>query len=153
MSDVNNIIHPQDYYMAAILTRSGLWRVSYGEDPSLTHEQILANQPAKYERMLPGNPKPGDYKLMNVAPYKIHQRCAEKMRVGKILLAADAAHLVNPFGGMGLTGGIVDVAGLTQCLVGIERGWAGEEILDRYCEVRRGKWRDFINPISSDNFL
>ncbi|CAG8983900.1 hypothetical protein HYALB_00005540 [Hymenoscyphus albidus] len=148
MSDINNIIHPQDYYMAAILTRAGLWRVSYGEDPSFTHEQVLANQPAKYERMLPGNPKPGDYQLMNVAPYRIHQRCAEKMRVGKILLAADAAHLVNPFGGLGLTGGIVDVDGLAQCLEGIEGGCCGEEILER-----RVSKRDPVDPFKDDPFL
>ncbi|KAG9233645.1 putative monooxygenase [Amylocarpus encephaloides] len=152
-SDINNIIHPEDYYMAAIISKDGMWRVSYGEDPSFTIEQVRANQPIKFERMLPGNPKPSDYKITNVGPYRIHQRCAESFRVGKITLAADAAHLVNPFGGMGLTGGIVDVGGLAECLIGIEKGLANDDILDKYSEIRIQKWKDYINPISSDNFL
>ena len=139
--------------MAAIISKDGMWRVSYGEDPKLNIDEVRANQPIKFERMLPGNPKPGDYKLTNVGPYRIHQRCAESFRVGRITLAADAAHLVNPFGGMGLTGGIVDVGGLAECLVGIDRGLADEDILDKYSEKRIEKWRDYINVISSDNFL
>lgn len=39
MSDINNIIHPEDYYMAAIITRDGLWRVSVG------HLQIKLSSP------------------------------------------------------------------------------------------------------------
>jgi 2-polyprenyl-6-methoxyphenol hydroxylase-like FAD-dependent oxidoreductase len=151
--DINFIIHPTDYYMAAKITTDGLWRVSYGEDTNLTAEEVIAHQPAKYERMLPGNPKLGDYKLLNVGPYKIHQRCAEHLRVGRVLLAADAAHLCNPFGGMGLTGGIVDVGGLAECLEGIATGVADDKILDLYDSVRKAKWEDVINPISSSNFL
>ncbi|CZS98302.1 related to monooxygenase [Rhynchosporium graminicola] len=151
--DVNFVIDPVDYYLAAKLTTDGLWRVSYGEDTSLTPEQVIAHQPAKYERMLPGNPKPGSYKLMNVGPYRIHQRCAPSFRVGRVLLAADAAHLCNPFGGLGLTGGLVDVGGLAQCLEGIARGFAGDGVLDLYSSVRRNIWATIIDPISSENFL
>lgn len=151
--DINFIIDPTDYYMAAKITTDGLWRVSYGEDTNLTAEEVIAHQPAKYERMLPGNPKPGDYKLLNVGPYKIHQRMAPSFRVGRVLLAADAAHLCNPFGGMGLTGGLVDVGGLAECLEGIAAGVAEDAILDLYDEVRRKKWEDVINPISSSNFI
>jgi 2-polyprenyl-6-methoxyphenol hydroxylase-like FAD-dependent oxidoreductase len=139
--------------MAAKITQDGLWRVSYGEDTKLTPEEVVAHQPAKYERMLPGNPKPGDYKLLNVGPYRIDQRMALAFRVGRIMLAADAAHLCNPFGGLGLTGGLVDVGNLAECLVGIENGWADDSILTKYDEIRRQKYQEVINPISSDNFL
>src|SRR5271170_5783121 len=105
----------------------------------------------KYEAMLPGHPKPGDYKLTNCMPYKIHQRCADKFRVGNFLIAADAAHLCNPFGGMGLTGGMVDTGNLADCLIGMERGLTDEGILDRWAEVRKQKWHDIINPVSSAN--
>lgn len=113
--------------------------------------QMVARQPMKFERMLPGNPKPDQYKLMNCSPYKIHQRCAEKFRVGRFLLAADAAHLCNPWGGLGLTGGMVDAGNLADCLVGVAQGIAKESILDKYCEIRREMWHKFINPISSSN--
>jgi FAD binding domain len=101
--------------------------------------------------MLPGNPKPSDYKLMNCSPYKMHQRCADRFRVGKFLLAADAAHLCNPFGGLGLTGGMVDAGNLADCLIGIHKGLADESILDKYDEIRREMWHNVINPVSSEN--
>jgi FAD binding domain len=115
--------------------------------------QLIARQPMKYEVMLPGNPKPGDYKLTNISPYKIHQRCAEKFRVGRFLLVADAAHLCNPFGGLGLTGGMVDAGNLADCLIGLAEGIANDDILDKYDEIRRGMWHKIINPVSSDNIL
>ena len=137
----------------ARITNDGLWRVSYGDDTRLDIEQLIKNQPEKYRKILPGHPGPGEYKLVNVSPYRIHQRCAEKFRVGRFLLAADAAHLVNPFGGLGLTGGFVDVGGLAECLTGIAKGKAGDEILDKYDEVRRKIWHELLNPVSSANFL
>ena len=138
--------------MGAKITRDGLWRVSYGESADMPFEEVLKRQPWKYEMMLPGKPKRGQYRMTNCNPYRIHQRCAEKFRVGRVCLAADAAHLCNPFGGLGLTGGIVDVGGLSQCLIGIAEGKANDDILDRYDEVRRKIWHDIINPVSSSNF-
>ena len=57
----------------------------------------------------------------------------------------------NPFGGLGLTGGIVDVGGLYDCLAGIYTGQADDSILDIYCNVRRSKYNDIINPVSTSN--
>ena len=82
--------------MAARITKDGMWRVSYGEQAGLNREELTARQPLKFEQMLPGKPKPDQYKITNLSPYQTHQRCAEKIRVGRILLAADAAHLCNP---------------------------------------------------------
>ena len=59
--------------------------------------------------------------------------------------------MCNPFGGLGLTGGIVDVGGLFDCLVGIHQGKADDSILDQYTEIRRHKYSEIINPISSSN--
>jgi 2-polyprenyl-6-methoxyphenol hydroxylase-like FAD-dependent oxidoreductase len=138
--------------MAAKITPDGLYRVTYGENPGLTWEEMKARQPLKYELMLPGHPRPGDYELVMMSPYRMHQRCAPSFRVGRVLLAADAAHLCNPWGGMGITGGFVDVGGLYECLAGIWDGKADESILDLYSEKRIEKWRDVINPVSSANF-
>lgn len=73
--------------------------------------------------------------------------------MGRVLLAADAAHLCNPFGGLGLTGGLVDVGGLAECFEGIQKGVANESILDKYDEIRRKMWHEIIDPVSSSNFL
>ncbi|OJJ00801.1 hypothetical protein ASPVEDRAFT_27513 [Aspergillus versicolor CBS 583.65] len=105
------------------------------------------------------------YKIVKFSSYKVHQRLAHRMRAGRFLLAADAAHcklhpdssippsdlsLCNPFGGLGLTGGIVDVGGLYDCLSGIFPGEADESILDIYDQVRRSKYNDIVNPVSSE---
>ncbi|KAI0203686.1 FAD binding domain-containing protein [Astrocystis sublimbata] len=150
--DSSFIVHPENFFMAARISNDGLYRVTYGESPGLTWDEMRERQPWKYETMLPGHPKPEDYKMIMVSPYKMHQRCAPSFRVGRILLCADAAHLCNPWGGMGITGGFVDVGGLYDCLAGIWDGKADESILDLYSEKRIEKWKDVINPVSSGNF-
>lgn len=60
--------------MAAKISHDNLWRISYGDLPGLSDEELLARQPMKFEAILPGNPKPGDYKIVNISPYKVHQR-------------------------------------------------------------------------------
>ncbi|PVH73225.1 FAD/NAD(P)-binding domain-containing protein [Cadophora sp. DSE1049] len=149
--DANFIIDREHWHMASRITNDGLWRVTYGEKPGKTREQLFEELPAKFEAILPGHPKPEQYKVANFSPYKVHQRLAEKMRVGRFLLAADAAHLCNPFGGLGLTGGIVDVGGLFDCLIGIHNGVANDSILDKYDEIRRQKYLELIDPISTEN--
>jgi hypothetical protein len=139
--------------MAARIGKDGLYRITYGEIPGLTTEQLKERLPGKFKAMLPGHPDPDQYKVVNFSPYKIHQRLAPSMRVGRFCLAADAAHLCNPFGGMGLTGGIVDVGGLYDCLAGIYEGVADDKILDLYSQVRRQKYNDVVNPISSANIV
>jgi 2-polyprenyl-6-methoxyphenol hydroxylase-like FAD-dependent oxidoreductase len=57
--------------------------------------------------------------------------------VGKVLLAGDAAHACNPFGGMGLTGGLCDAGGLSDCLIGVLKKGCGDDLLDKYAEIRK----------------
>ena len=154
--DTQFIIDPVHWYMAARIAahedpKQSIWRISYGEKAGLSNEELLERQEMKFEQMLPGHPKPSEYKILNKSPYRVHQRCVEKMRVGRVLLAADAAHLCNPFGGMGLTGGICDVGALLQCFEGIQKGVADDSILDVYCQTQRKMWHDIINPVSKAN--
>ena len=95
-------VDPEHWSLICELDRTGLWRVSYGENEGgLTTEEYMERLPAKYEALFPG-PKPiaGKYKLMSMSPYRMNQRCAETFRKGRVVLAGDAAHLCNPFGGM-----------------------------------------------------
>ncbi|KAH7074157.1 hypothetical protein FB567DRAFT_597316 [Paraphoma chrysanthemicola] len=150
--DSNFIVHPTDWYMAAKITNDGLWRVTYGDDGGLSREELIKRQPARYEEILPGHPKPDEYKLISMSPYKLQQRCAPSFRVGKIVLVADAAHLCNPFGGLGLTGGFADVGSLYDCFTGIHQDELDDDILDKYSEIRIKIWREMIDPMSRDNF-
>ncbi|KAH6666425.1 hypothetical protein B0J14DRAFT_620528 [Halenospora varia] len=150
--DSQFIVHPTDWYMAAKITSDGMWRVTYGDVVGLEPEEYIKRQPMRYEQILPGAPKPEDYVLKSASPYKLQQRCAKSFRVGRILLAADAAHLCNPFGGMGLTGGIADISSLTDVLIAMHLGLTDDSILDKYSEVRIKKWREIIDPMSRANF-
>jgi len=67
--------------------------------------------------------------------YNVHQRVAEKFRVGRVMLAGDSSHLNNPIGGLGLNCGIHDAMELVSSLDDIQQG-ADDSRLDLY-EKRR----------------
>ena len=50
-----------------------------------------------------------------------------------------------------MTGGIVDVGGLYDCLLGVYEGKADESILDKYSEMRRQRYQTVTDVISTDN--
>lgn len=94
--DSQFFVHPEHWHMVAKIQADGLTRLTYGEVGGLTHDELLARMPHKYATLLPGHATPDQWKVVNFSPYRVHQRCVDKMRVGRVLLAADAAHLCNP---------------------------------------------------------
>ncbi|GGD29065.1 2,4-dichlorophenol 6-monooxygenase [Microbacterium faecale] len=62
---------------------------------------------------------------------------AQRFRVGRALLAGDAAHRHPPTGGLGLNGGIQDAGNLAWKLAAVLDGTAAESLLDSYQEERR----------------
>jgi len=59
-------------------------------------------------------------------------RQAERYRVGRALLAGDAAHIHSPVGGQGLNLGLQDAFNLGWKLAAAVGGWAPAELLDSY---------------------
>ncbi|MGW7070404.1 rifampin monooxygenase [Streptomyces sp. NPDC054855] len=59
-------------------------------------------------------------------------RQAERYRVGRVLLAGDAAHIHPPTGGQGLNLGVQDAFNLGWKLAAAVDGWAPEGLLDTY---------------------
>ncbi|MFF0343165.1 FAD-dependent monooxygenase [Kribbella sp. NPDC004875] len=59
-------------------------------------------------------------------------RLAERYRVGRVILAGDAAHIHPPTGGQGLNLGIQDAFNLGWKLAAQLCGWAPEPLLDTY---------------------
>lgn len=59
-------------------------------------------------------------------------RQAERYRVGRVLLAGDAAHIHPPTGGQGLNLGVQDAFNLGWKLAAAVDGWAPEDLLDTY---------------------
>ncbi|KAA9374773.1 rifampin monooxygenase [Microbispora cellulosiformans] len=64
-------------------------------------------------------------------------RLADRYRVGRVLLAGDAAHIHPPVGGQGLNLGIQDAFNLGWKLAAEIGGWAPEGLLDSYETERR----------------
>jgi 2-polyprenyl-6-methoxyphenol hydroxylase-like FAD-dependent oxidoreductase len=69
-------------------------------------------------------------------------RLAERYRVGRVLLAGDAAHVHPPLGGQGLNLGIQDAFNLGWKLAAEVAGWAPEGLLDGYESER--------HPVAAD---
>ncbi|MEV7989186.1 rifampin monooxygenase [Micromonospora sp. NPDC085948] len=72
-------------------------------------------------------------------------RLAERYRVGRVLLAGDAAHIHPPIGGQGLNLGVQDAVNLGWKLAGRIRGWAPDELLDTYQAERRPVAEDVLD--------
>ena len=72
-------------------------------------------------------------------------RLAERYRVGRVLLAGDAAHVHAPLGGQGLNLGIQDAFNLGWKLAAQVAGWAPPGLLDTYGTERRPVAEDVLS--------
>ena len=62
--------------------------------------------------------------------YNFHARVADVWREGRVLLAGDAAHLMPPFAGQGMNGGMKNCANLAWKLAAVIAGTASAEIFN-----------------------
>jgi 2-polyprenyl-6-methoxyphenol hydroxylase-like FAD-dependent oxidoreductase len=69
--------------------------------------------------------------------FRIHLRSRPRFRVGRIVLAGDAAHIHSPAGGMGMNGGIQDAHNLAWKLAAALDGGDTERLLESYDVERR----------------
>jgi hypothetical protein len=76
--------------------------------------------------------------------FRIHHRQAAKLRVGRIFLAGDAAHIHSPFGGQGMNTGLHDVWNLAWKLDLFLHGRGNERLLDSYGAERLPVIQDVI---------
>jgi 2-polyprenyl-6-methoxyphenol hydroxylase-like FAD-dependent oxidoreductase len=69
--------------------------------------------------------------------FRIHHRQAAQMRVGRVFIAGDAAHIHSPFGGQGMNTGLHDAWNLVWKLDLALHGHGNEELLKSYSAERR----------------
>jgi 3-(3-hydroxy-phenyl)propionate hydroxylase len=79
--------------------------------------------------------------------YRSHQRLASTFRVGRVLLAGDAAHLASTTGGMGLNSGVHDAHQLVLAFTQDDTDTA----LNAYAEGRRTVSEKLVQPMTTDN--
>jgi putative polyketide hydroxylase len=61
---------------------------------------------------------------------------ADELRVGRVFLAGDAAHVMPPYGGFGGNAGVADAHNLAWKLAAVCRGEAPDALLDSYAAER-----------------
>ncbi|MCY4753214.1 FAD-dependent oxidoreductase [Pelomonas aquatica] len=111
----------------------GLWRIDFqlGRDADVEAEKQPERIKARVSEMLDGAP----FELAWSSIYQFACRRAERFRVGRVLLAGDAAHQVSPFGARGANSGVQDVDNLGWKLAAVLKGEgadAGLGLLDSY---------------------
>nr|AXL06031.1 3-(3-hydroxyphenyl)propionate hydroxylase [uncultured bacterium] len=94
--------------------------------------------------MAPFGVTPDTATLLRSTTYIFQARWADQWRVGHVLLAGDAAHLMPPFAGQGMCTGIRDVVNLAWKLDLTLRELAPEAVLDSYTEERRAQAKEAI---------
>jgi pentachlorophenol monooxygenase/3-(3-hydroxy-phenyl)propionate hydroxylase len=114
------------------------WQVP--ADFDITHE-IQSGGLDRRIRQIVGD---ADYEIVWQSVYRFHSRHTDRMRVGRVLVAGDCAHLVSPFGARGLNSGVHDAENAAWKIAFVLRGWAGEELLESYHDERLAAARENI---------
>ncbi len=102
------------------------WQVP--PDFDLAAEEASGGLDAKIRQVVGDRP----YEVVWKSVYRFHSRVVDRMRIGRVLVAGDAAHLVSPFGARGLNSGVLDAENAAWKIAFVRRGWAGEDLLDSY---------------------
>ncbi len=119
----------------AIRLRPGLWRIIRLErGDSRKGEEVPEEELRARVAEVLGE---GPFEVVWASRFRIHLRSAPRFRVGRVLLAGDAAHIHSPAGGLGMNGGIQDAHNLAWKLAYALRGGDTERLLDSYDIERR----------------
>ncbi|SEF59855.1 3-(3-hydroxy-phenyl)propionate hydroxylase [Thermomonospora echinospora] len=146
IASVNYISDPREWLV--LLRTPRHWRALF---PLLERDVEGALDPAAVQRRLQSvAPLPRGYEITHSRIYRVHQRVAERFRVGRVLLAGDAAHINNPLGGMGMNSGIHDAAAAAAAILAAEAG--DPEPIERYESERRTVAHDYVRVVTHENW-
>ncbi|HWF49513.1 MAG TPA: bifunctional 3-(3-hydroxy-phenyl)propionate/3-hydroxycinnamic acid hydroxylase [Solirubrobacteraceae bacterium] len=107
-------------------------------------EQEMNTTETAWRLLEPWEVTPEDSILVRHAVYTFKGVWSQEWRSGRLLLAGDAAHLMPPFLGQGLTSGIRDASSLAWRLRLVLEGKADERLLDSYGPERRAHAQQVI---------
>jgi 3-(3-hydroxy-phenyl)propionate hydroxylase/6-hydroxy-3-succinoylpyridine 3-monooxygenase len=142
----NMLLDAEQGCVIAQIDATGLYRWTWSEPASLPEASVPERLPARLAALGFGD---APYQVEGLTPYRMHQRSADAMKAGRVLLAGDAAHATNPTGGYGLTCGLYDVFSLIDTLAGVITGARDEDELDRWAEERLRIFREHASPMAS----
>ncbi|MEM7445486.1 MAG: FAD-dependent monooxygenase [Pseudomonadota bacterium] len=116
----------------AIPIRKDRWRIYFV--PETTDDEAVPRVVRRLETLSPGvTLEEADEPQY----FHAHSRVAERFRVGRVLLAGDAAHVCSPLEGHGMNMGLHDAHNLGWKLALVVNGQAPESLIDSYESERR----------------
>lgn len=141
-------LHPESFAVIVRVNKANVWRIAFGEDASLPEEDAVERATSRLNEFIPEGEA---FNVLRLAPYRIHQRAAETLHKGRIVLAGDAAHITNPVGGLGLTTGFWDGFILGDLLPAVINKEISEDALDAYSDARLKVFWNVTSPAASLN--
>ncbi|GAA3228184.1 FAD-dependent oxidoreductase [Dactylosporangium siamense] len=142
IAEVNYLFDPVEWLV--VLRTPDHWRVLLPTPPDTPDDVERARLP---ERLLgvadPGRP----WRIAHTTLYRVHQRVAESFRVGRVVLAGDAAHINNPLGGMGMNSGIHDAVLLSRAIAA-----GDDDAVTATAAARRDVARNYVQKTTHSNW-
>lgn len=122
----------------AVRLRPGLWRIVHLAHGGPEHDDVGEGEVTPLVDRLLGPAPPGGQRarVRWSSRFQIHVRASPRFRVGRVLLAGDAAHVHSPASGFGMNGGIQDAHNLAWKLEAALGGGDVDRLLNSY-EVER----------------
>lgn len=121
LAEVNYVFDPVDW--SVLLRTPDHWRVLLPTPDGSPDDVELARLDERLRLVAdPGRP----WRVAHASIYRVHQRVAASFRLGRVLLAGDAAHVNNPLGGLGMNSGIHDAVAYAAALAGPDPERAAE---------------------------
>ncbi|WP_244942010.1 FAD-dependent monooxygenase [Streptomyces coelicoflavus] len=117
----------------------GVWRLDWLLPPGkdlVTPELLVSRVRETLTGWAADGPTPA-YELLDTGVHTVHHRLARRWRVGRVLLAGDAAHLLGALGTQGLEEGLLDADNLAWKLALAWHHGPREALLDSYQQERR----------------
>ena len=148
LSHVTYIADPNEWCL--MLRAPDLWRIMFPVSPEESDDETKSD--FAVEKRLQGLLNiSSSYEVKHKTIYRVQHRIASTYRLGRVLLAGDAAHANNPLGGMGLNSGLHDAFNLADKLLQVISHGATDDLLDRYSRQRRYVSMEHVNSQAAEN--
>jgi 3-(3-hydroxy-phenyl)propionate hydroxylase len=115
------VIHPQP---------DDIWRIDWQLAPDADIEAERGD--GRLDRRIRDVIGDVPYEIDWLSTYRFHQRVVNRMVVGRVLFAGDAAHALPPYGSRGMNSGIQDADNLAWKLALVLDGTAEPDLLETY---------------------
>lgn len=134
-----------DGSLGAVVERmdANRWRYLFAEPLGVPEEDVRERAGEVLRTVLGSTPR-----ILDWTASRMHQRCADDFREGRVLLVGDAAHVTQRMIGHSSISAWMDGFTLGRRLADVVQGRASEGLMTDWAEARRRIFLDDANPLS-----